>query len=90
MGKKEFLPEEDHVKPVRTRGVTFSIKVRGLRQIVRCLKNVERRVKVCFGLPSENFEGRVEVCFGVPSENLLNRTDQSINQSAQGEIGSCF
>ena len=30
-GKKEFLPEEDHVNPVRTRGITFSIQVRGLR-----------------------------------------------------------
>ena len=30
-GKKEFLPEEDHVNPVRTRGITFRIKVRGLR-----------------------------------------------------------
>jgi len=29
--KKEFLPEEDHVKLVRTRGVTVRIQIRGLR-----------------------------------------------------------
>jgi len=28
--KKEFLPEEDHVNPVKSRSVTFRIKVRGL------------------------------------------------------------
>jgi hypothetical protein len=31
MEKKEFLPEEDRVKPVRTRGVTFRKQVSGLR-----------------------------------------------------------
>ena len=30
MEKREFVPEEDRVKPVGTRGVTFRIKGRGL------------------------------------------------------------
>jgi hypothetical protein len=30
VGKKEFLLEENHTKPVRTRGVTVRIQVRGL------------------------------------------------------------